>query len=158
SEIDFSSINLTTGNTRNLNLSLGLGTTAATPGNTGGNYAANKGPDFTTVFSGAKSFTGAGNGTFDLQFPVTPFLYDPSKGNFLLDVVINSSAGNGVFFFFGDTPDAGRIFNSRGNGAATADPLHGLETRFTVAAAAVPEPSTLALLGLGGAALLGWGR
>src|SRR5262249_38763059 len=134
--------------TRTLNLTLGLSTTSATPGSPGTNYAANKGPDFTTVFSGTKTFTGAGNGTFDLQFPITPFTYDPSKGNLLLDVVINSSTGGGVFFFFGASPDTGRIFNNGGSGAATADPLRGLETRFTVGAAAVPEPATLAVFGV----------
>jgi hypothetical protein len=157
SEIDFATAPGFAGAARNLNFTLGLSSTAASVTAPGTNYAANKGPDFTTVFSGPFAFTAQGNGTFDVLIPVQPFTYDPARGNLLLDVVINSASGNLAAFEFGTTPDAARIFNSGGGGAPTAGPLQGLETQFTFALI-VPEPSTLALCGLGGLALAGWRR
>jgi hypothetical protein len=159
SEIDFATRPGSAGNMRNLNFTLGLSSTAASVAAPGTNYAANKGPDFTTVFSGPFAFTAQGNGTFDVLIPVQPFTYDPAQGNLLLDVVINSASGSAAAFEFGGTPDAARIFNSGGGGAPAADPLMGLETQLTFTPftpPAVPEPSSLALLGLGTAALAGW--
>jgi hypothetical protein len=154
-EIAFAS-ELGSGRTRNLNFSLGLSSSTASLAAPSTNYGANKGPDFTTVFSGSLSFTAQGTNTFDLVIPITPFTYTPTNGNLLLDVVINSS-GNDVFFVFGDSPNTSRVYNSAGSGAATADPGHGLETQFTVSTAqAVPEPSAIALLGLGTLGLLGY--
>jgi hypothetical protein len=149
SEIDFSSAT-SMGVTRTLNLAIGLSTTTATPGSPGTNYAANKGLDFTTVFSGTKIFTATSNSTFDLQFPITPFTYDPVGGNLLLDVVINSSSGSVVFFQFGSTPNTGRIYNNAGSGSPTADPSDGLLTEFTVTrTSSVPAPPAVVLVGLG---------
>jgi hypothetical protein len=45
------------GGTVAYNLSIGLGTTSASPSDPGASYAGNRGPDFTTVFSGSYSAT-----------------------------------------------------------------------------------------------------
>ena len=134
---------------------LGLGTTAATPTATGNNYAANKGSDFVSVFSGTQTATLLGTNTFDLIFNVNPFVYDPTQGSLLLDIVQTSSSSNSAFFNANNdtnpSADYGRIFNTGGTGAATAGPNTGLQTRFTFTPAAVgaPEPGSLALFGGG---------
>jgi hypothetical protein len=145
-EIAFASaMGFGSGQTRNLNFSLGLSSSPASLAAPSTNYGANKGPDFTTGFSGSLSFAAQGTNTFDLVIPITPFAYTPDNGNLLLDVVINSS-GKDVFFVFGRSPDTSRVYNSAGSGAATVDPGEGLETQFTVSAAqTVPEPATLTL-------------
>jgi len=136
------------------NFTLSLGTTAATPAAPGSNYAANKRPDLTTVFSGIVTDPATGSGVFDFIINLSsPFVYNPVSGNLLLDVVIASdlvTPGGFVGFVFGPTPNVGRVFNAGGNGAATAGPNEGLLTQFSdTVAATVPEPATLTLLGSG---------
>jgi len=100
------------------------------------------------VFSGVQTFTPTPSaGDFDLVFNITPFTYNPSNGNLLLDVFINSSSGGLVFFVAGNnSPQTSRVFNLGGNGVPTAD-MVGLRTQLT--ADAIPEPTTLLLLGTG---------
>jgi hypothetical protein len=158
-DIAFSTTDNTMGLTRTFDFSIGLSTTSALPGNPPTDYAAIRGPDFTNVLSGTRTFTESSNFSFDLVFHLmTPFTYDPSLGNLALDVVINSSEGGGIFFQFGDSTDTGRTYNNNGDPtmAHVSDPNRGLLTQFT--GDPVPEPSTLALAGVAGAALLGWRR
>jgi hypothetical protein len=133
---------------RTLNLSLGLSTTTRPVNGLSTNYSENRGPDFTNVFSGVQTFTPTPSaGDFDLVFNITPFTYNPSNGNLLLDVFINSSSGEFVSFVAGNnSPQTSRVFNLAGTGAPTAD-MMGLRTQFT--AEAIPEPTTLLLLGTG---------
>jgi hypothetical protein len=119
------------------------------------NYAANRGADFTQVFSGSKSITPLGNGTFDFVVATTPFVYDPSKGALLLDVNITSSFSNPrpIVFEANTNTTTARIYNLSGNGVPTlgtsADGT-GLVTQFNVSPfSAVPEPASVAMLGLG---------
>jgi hypothetical protein len=71
-----------------------LSTTSAQPGHLSSNLDSNLGPDETTVFSGSLTWTAPGPGPTALgpnpwYFVVnlaTPFLYDPSKGNLLLNI------------------------------------------------------------------------
>ena len=130
---------------------LSLGTTSASPDRPGTSYPANRGPNFTSVFAGTVSATLAGGAGFDFVINLSsPFLYDPSQGNLLLDVNLTHSAP-GPFspFEAGSSPDTGELFNVGGTGDIRAAPDFGLLTRFDVAPAATPEPATLALLGLG---------
>lgn len=69
-------------------------------------FSANEGANLTTVFSGAATFTTAATGTgpqpfdYTLNF-TTPFLYDPSGGNLLVDFLIPQGAsvsGSGFGF------------------------------------------------------------
>src|SRR5215510_2645548 len=131
--------------TAHYDLTLGLSNTTASVAAPSTNFTANKGPNFKTVFSGALTANLLSNGTFDLIFPISLFLYDPSQGNLLLDVVINSVTTGG-FNAFRTNATAGltsRIFQSFGTGPAFTDSTGALFTQF-----GIPEPSTLPLLAL----------
>ncbi len=162
-DIAFASSSGTAPTSATFNVTLGLSTTSATAGISGSaspNFAANKGADFTQVFSGTLTTQLQTNNTFDLVFPTAPFVFDPSKGNLLFDVVINSPSISSSQAGFDSTDDQERVYQSFGKGSATVDNF-GLVTQFTVspATAPVPEASTtvsfglLLALGFGGVAV-----
>lgn len=83
-----------------------------------------------------------------LSFSGTPFLYDPSRGNLLLDIHIIGGITNpdAVYAsFLGRTGTAAGIFSRYTNPANTSIGW-GLVTQFDTA---VPEPSSLALTSIG---------
>jgi len=137
------------------NFTIGLSSTAAAPGGLSSNFAANRGADFLSVFSGPLVATITANNQFDLLIDITPFTYDPSNGNLLLDVVINSptqfTGGSNLFFRSGFVLAATRAGNPSSGGTATFVDDQSLITRFTTGqpAGAVPEPATIFLLGSG---------
>lgn len=129
-----------------------------------GNFADNIGADVTTVYSGALSFAAAATDGFDYVINFTDgFLYNPSLGNLLLDVLIPVGTTVGGPGFFLASFDAANSFNdgvysvnSVFDGAATSGIANtaGTITQFTgtAVAGAVPEPATWAMLiaGFGG--------
>lgn len=132
------------------------------------NFASNIGSDVQTVYSGILSLTtdfspGAGNTlafTYTLNL-MSPFQYNPSLGNLLLDVNIPSSAtvsGTGIFGFV--TFDSVNNLNDGiasivaiNNGSATdgiystAGAITSFEFSAVPAIAAVPEPTSFILFG-----------
>jgi hypothetical protein len=128
--------------------SLGFSTTGAGPLSLSSSYAANRGADFRTAFSGEIS-AAVMPGTFSFVIPLaTPYAYDPRRGNLLVDLSIIRNRNGVVVFEAGGNPFVGRVFNDNGNGRATVNGQFGLLTRFSdTAAAPVPEPTTLLLLG-----------
>lgn len=75
------------------NIQFNLSTTQAKADQLNSSFAQNTGTNDTVVFSGSmnvvSSFTTLSNGTtaFDIDLPLqTPFMYDPSKGNLLIDI------------------------------------------------------------------------
>ena len=132
-------------------LSLALGVTGVPPSQLGAAFLSGATP----VFSGSvEAAITPVVGDFDFSIPLTtPFLYDPSQGYLLLEVVMSGSTGttNGgvgyVYSVSGDTSDFGRIYTSKG--AVTAGAFSGLVTQFTVTPA--PEPAAAALLCAGAA-------
>jgi len=87
----------------------------------------------------------------------TPFYYDPSVGNLLLDVTIPSPHASGGDLLFDEAASPGLAYGSEADGragnASEGGSGGGLVTRFDFATTA-PEPSSLALLGSGLAFLI----
>src|SRR5262249_9781187 len=139
------------GTSGTVDVSLGLSTTSASVDAPATDFAANRGADFTTVFSGTIAYT-AVNGTFDLVFSTTPFTFNPSQGNLLVDLNITSAStvGGNIPFLGGvgpSSPAVSRVYTfggTQGNTVST-DTLT-LLTEFN--GTAVPEPSSLALGGI----------
>jgi hypothetical protein len=145
------------------NVLVTLSTTTAAPDGLSTTFASNVGADSTVVYSGAITLSTAntvGPGStrnFDININLqTPFAYNPAGGNLLLDIRNNSPeshAGPFIMDAHSVTGDSiSRVVGAAGDPGAvtgTANTL-GLVTRFT-GAAAVPEPTTLALgaVGLG---------
>jgi hypothetical protein len=106
------------------------------------------------VFSGSlslsSSFTGPVGGpkAFDIVTTLeTPFLYDPSGGNLLLDVRNFSNTTTTQFDAHNAAGDSiSRVYYANDANAATADSGNsaGLIAQFTF----IPEPGTLPLVGL----------
>ncbi len=132
-----------------------LSTTRSTPTTLSTTFAGNVGADDKTVFNSSvfqhDSVTGPAGGPKDFTavFSLSPFIYNPSAGNLLLDVrAIESGGGisapfdaetNNPFTAHVDAPD---ISAASGSPFAT-----GLVTQFQYTP--IPEPSTLLLASLG---------
>ncbi len=132
-------------------------------------FTDNVGADDTAIVArGSFSFAVNSVGDFNSIFLTTPFYYDPSRGNLLLDIR-NFGGGNtiwGIPPFTGPAyVDASNVTGDRVSRvfandvdalSGTADSL-GLVTQFWITP--VPEPPALALLAVGlGVLALGWKR
>ncbi len=140
---------------------INLSTTARGPDSLSPVFAENIGPDDTIVrlatnrniFSVYRpSISPQG---FDVYFDVSPFFYDPSSGNLLMDVRLYAESGQRAPFdgveLSGDS--VSRVYGPLDAIAGTVD-TRGVVTRFVVTP--VPEPSSfvlalmfLAVVGLG---------
>ena len=111
--------------TATLRARLSLSTTAKAPDGLSTVFADNIGADETVVFDGDASVSSAAVGTpakdFDVAFPLArPFVYDPSKGNLLLEIRAYSPS----YAFLVDasslaTDNASRAINYSGDANAT---------------------------------------
>ena len=110
-------------------------------------FAANTGADNTTVFSGNLAQPWAFGDTLKILLS-TPFTYDPTHGNLLMDIVPTGlgTANNIAFDANSGNQYLGRVYPTSGR-----DNGLGLVTGFDYSD--VPEPSSLALFGLGAAAV-----
>ncbi len=143
-----------------ITITLSTTSNAATGAGIAGSFDSNVGSDVQVVYSGPITLDRGGSnpsGPQPFQYGFTlqmPFDYDPSMGNLLLDVSVPDSATvtNGPGFgalesFDGvvDQPDTDGVASKTGNAGARSS---GLVTQFT--STAIPEPTSLALLGIGG--------
>ena len=138
-----------------------MSTTSAEPGSLSTTYASNVGTDETSVLSGPITLTNV-VGDFTILTFTTPFSYNPSSGNLLIEISHNrATAGSPLAMDSYVSGAAGleRLGNDRDNTAATGTTYDGgvLVTQFEVGYPAVPEPSSIVLLGIGGIALIGYG-
>ncbi len=125
-----------------------LSTTARGPLDLDSTFASNVGDDETEVFSGpvslTSSFTGpaAGPKDFDAVLVLdTPFVYDPARGNLLLEISRSTLNGGDILQFWdaGSSDAIGRAFHDTDASALVAefvDPGFGTVTKFLV-----PEPA-----------------
>lgn len=129
-----------------------------------GAFDDNVGSDVQTVFSGMITLDrGGSNATgpqpFEYGFVLdTPFTFDPSLGNLLLDFSVPATASIALGSGFGalesfdavvDQPDIDGIASKTGNFGAVST---GLVTQFTTVP--VPEPSSFLLMSLAGLGLM----
>ena len=119
-------------------------------------FADNVGPNETTVLDGPVTLTtesdGPAGGPKQFDYGVdleTPFVYDPSKGNLLMDLtIINSEGPLNIDFVLANTETT--RFRSTGtlgpdSPVANANaPIGGHVIRFTI----VPEPASLGILSI----------
>ncbi len=145
-------------------------TTPLAPDGLSATFATNCASNDTIVFGGpagapltlSSSFTGPAGGpkAFDIVILLTtPYLYNPASGNLLLDVR-NFGGGSTTQFDAESTvgDSVSRVYGAPvGSTSGSTDSL-GLVTRFSGAPLlVVPEPGTLALVGIA-AAGLAWRR
>ncbi len=127
---------------------ISLSTTSAPVNGLSTDMASNIGADNTIIFSGALPTYVAGSTlTFTLA---TPFTYDPSQGNLLLNMSISGVTNFDPADYVSQNGDFGSLSSRMVDGNATGTTGYGLVTTFNI----VPEPGTLsmAILGLAGGA------
>ena len=130
------------------NWAISLSTTSADWDTLSANAAANIGANNTAVFSGdlVQPWTFGDTLTITLT---TPFTYNPSNGNLLMDVVVTGASNtNGNIFFDTNGYYSGNTFLGRNYGG-NLNYGYGLVTGFTTGVAPTPEPGSLVLLGSG---------
>ncbi len=138
-------------NTGNYQISFST-TLAAVDGLDLNNLANNVGGNNTLVYNAdLPGLTGGAGGQLRIVL-ATPFTYDPSQGNLLIDVV--SSANNGLTFLDAYNGGANGIFSrALTPGCCSGDAGWGLVTGFNVTG--VPEPATWAMMLIGVGAIGG---
>jgi hypothetical protein len=136
--------------------SISLSTTAtAVNGLDTTDFDSNRGADNTLFFSGSLPASVAFGSSFTLAG--TPFTYDPSLGNLLVDMRISGIGRSGGTLFLDCRCGSAVTIFSRAHNFATGSAgstSYGLVTQFETGDAAVPEPATWSLLS---ASLLGLG-
>jgi hypothetical protein len=136
-------------------LQISLSTTSRAVGGLSTAYADNVGVDNTLVLNSQYTWATANTGppggprNFDIVIVfATPFLYDPSQGNLLIDFTGFVSPYLDMDLTPGGSVSG--VIGSQGNLTGFAVPF-GLVTQIshTAAPSAVPEPATIVLLGTG---------
>jgi hypothetical protein len=113
-------------------------------------FDSNRGADNALFFTGSLPATVAFGSSFTLAG--SPFAYNPSLGNLLVDMRISGIGPGGIYL--DARSDAGTIFSRAHNFSSSGFASYGLVTQFETDAVAVPEPATWSLLS---ASLLGLG-
>ena len=146
-------------------IQINMSTTAATVDGLSTTFASNVGGNNTIVYargslSLSSAFTGPVGGPKDFDIVInltTPFLYDPGAGNLLMEVFNFGGGFTTQFDAAVVTDGVSRLFSTNNSATATTGgtDTSGLVTEFRFGApSAVPEPSTLLLLGTAAGLLL----
>lgn len=139
-----------------------MSTTTVSPGSLSMTFAENIGVDDTVVFNGPLTGETANTGPpggpkdFDEVVPLqTPFVYDPSAGNLLIDTIYHGMSSPQSFDGVSNPGPETHYLTTGNPDSPTADgELGGFVWQFTF----VPEPSTLALLACGLLVLVGYAQ
>jgi len=83
-----------------------------------GSFAGNLGSDATLVFSGFISGAELGLGPIRTIHLTTPFCYDPSQGNLILQVFTSQASGGSVFFDMTSNPNIARKWTPSSQGTS----------------------------------------
>jgi hypothetical protein len=155
----FSFFDLSSGSTTYGSFTVTLSTTTAAPGSLSTTYAANVGGNAALDFSGPMTLSDvAGLTTVTLS---TPFLYDPTQGNLLIDITHGAGTNFSGFLDFSSynrSPTGlQRIANVPNSPTGVNWGFGELPTQFEVSAQQVPEPATITLLTSGFFAFGGFG-
>jgi hypothetical protein len=133
------------------NYEVHLSHTNATPATLSSNLASNRGADDTIVLSGTRTYSatqlaGLGPNPFDFVLDLDDIFYYNGTGSLLLEILqISADPRQLVFDARAETDYTSRAFAGGSPGLG-----YGFVAQFDIVPrAAVPEPSTLALFGLG---------
>jgi hypothetical protein len=132
-------------------VSVFVSTTTRSPDSLSAAFSDNIGADVIRVFGGGLVISAMDSSQpqpFAVRIPFqTPFLYDPARGNLVIDILALGTRNLSLDaqMTFGD--GVGRVFANPDALSGTVDTL-GLVTRFDITP--IPEPSTVALLLVGG--------
>ena len=151
-QVDFGANAMNSGN-----WAISLSTTSADWNTLSSTYASNLGANNTLVLSGNLSQPWAFGDTLTINLS-TPFTYDPSMGNLLMDVFVTGATepGGPIYFdtngwdngnFDGNT-FLGRVYCNGCYPSGNVNNGYGLVTGFSTGGS-VPEPGSLMLLGSG---------
>jgi uncharacterized protein (TIGR03382 family) len=137
---------------------LSLSTTAASVNGLDTNMANNVGLNDETFFSGTlPAYPSASGGPMTFTI-ASPFLYDPSAGNLLLDIQISGVTNDSNAAFVSQSGDFGTDSSRMVNGGASPGTSYGLVTTFGLGTTSVPEPGSLTLAMIGLVAVAGLSR
>lgn len=139
------------------NVTITLSTTTAQPGAMSKTFANNLTSTPTTVYSGtlmmSSSCTGPSGGpnAFDTRvYLTTPFTYDPSQGNLLLDVTVNPGSAPSVPTLDAETTSSGqvtsRVYGTPSSATSGTADNKGMIVQFTFGNFAIPTSSHIGWL------------
>jgi len=114
-------------------------------------FASNVGADL-QLFQSGVDFGGSYSANQDYGFTGS-FLYDPTQGDLLVDIIRTSGSSISLYSDYnygGNTAgEYSRVYQFTGTVSGNVGNNYGNHTKFITNAASVPEPTSLALLGLG---------
>ena len=100
--------------------------------------------------------TGTESFSFVFDFSASPFLYDPTTGNLLMDILITGQSPSGYLAFSQSVGGSGTYSRAYSRNGNTGSDLAGLRTKFEYTV--VPVPAAVWLFGSGLIGLIGVAR